>query len=254
MGKKNYTFMLLNIDTEKVDRKYDIKIVSNLVVDDEDFIPSNTTKLSELPIEKNSTDIISFLDESKKLHKCDITMIDFTSNKKLDSYNSYNCYWCRHAIETLPLGCPINYIANTAIKKYYSEISKDNYTIKENITKNKIIESDKIQTIEKGIYMTDGSFCSFNCIIAYVNDNKKTKIYDNSIMLTTKLYNDINGTTKISIIPAPHWRLLKEYGGNMSITEFRSSFNKIEFESFGIIKKLPEFNSVATIFEKKIKF
>lgn len=258
MVKKNYTFVLVNIDTEKIDKKYDIKIISNLVVDDDNFIPNNTTKLSELPIEKNSTDIISFLDESKKLHKCDVTMIDFTSHNKVEHNNSYNCYWCRNNIETLPIGCPINYIANTAIKNYYSEISKDNYTIKENITKHKIVQSDKINIIEKGIYMTDGSFCSFNCIIAFVNDNKKNKLYDNSIMLTTKLYNDINninGTTnKISIIPAPHWRLLKEYGGNMSITEFRNSFNKIEFESFGIIKKLPKFNSIGTIYEKKIKF
>jgi hypothetical protein len=252
MVKKSYVFVL-HIDTEKIDKKYDIKIISNIIID-EDFIPNNTTKLSELPIEKNSTDIISFLDESKKLHKCNVTMIDFTSNKKLEFNSCYNCFWCRNAIDTLPLGCPINYVANTAVKKYYSEISKDNYTIKENITKHKIIESEKINIIEKCSYITDGSFCSFNCIIAFVNDNKKNKLYDNSIMLTTKLYNDINGTSKIHITPAPHWRLLNEYGGNMNITEFRNSFNKIEFENFGTIKNIPEFNSIGTIYEKKIKF
>jgi hypothetical protein len=73
-------------------------------------------------------------------------------------------------------------------------------------------------------------------------------------MLTTKMYNNINGTAKISITPAPHWRLLNEYGGNLTITEFRNSFNKIEYDNFGTVKNLPEFHSIGTIYEKKLKF
>lgn len=255
MVKKNnkYIFILKNIDTEKIDRKYDIKIISNISVD-EDFIPNNTTKLSELPIEKGSFEIVSFLDESKKLHKCLVSMIDFKSKKEIQKYNNYSCYWCRHYIETLPLGCPIKYVSNVAVKNYYSEISKDMYTIKENITKNKVIKSDNTDTLNNNYYETDGIFCSFNCIMAFIIDNKKNNIYDNSIMLLTKIYNDIYGTKKVYITPAPHWRLLSEYGGNLSIIEFRSSFNKIEYEEHGISKNLPEFMSISSIFEKKIKF
>jgi hypothetical protein len=251
--KINRYIFVLNVDVEKIDKKYDIKIISN-IIDDEDFVPNNTTKLSELPVEKGCIDIVSFLDESKKLHKCTLTMIDFNMNKKLEYSDSYNCFWCRHHIDTLPLGCPISYVSNTAVKKYYSEISKDHYTIKENITKHKIIESDKIDTLEENFFFTDGVFCSFNCIIAFILDNKRNKLYDNSIMLTTKMYNNINGTAKISITPAPHWRLLNEYGGNLTITEFRNSFNKIEYDNFGTVKNLPEFHSIGTIYEKKLKF
>ena len=252
MVKKNRYIFTLNLDAEKIDKKYDIKIISNISSMDEDFIPVNTTKLSELPVEKNDSDIVSFLDESKKLHKCNVSMIDFSTKKELLPDNIYYCFWCRHKIDSVPLGCPIAYVTDTAVKNYYSEISKDNYTIKENITKNKMIENDKINILQKKYFLTDGVFCSFNCKIAFINDNKKNNLYDNSMMLSTKMYNEIYGTNKINIIPAPHWRLLKNYGGNLTIEEFRKTFNTVEYEHHGIV--LPEFKPIGNLYEKKIKF
>jgi hypothetical protein len=253
MVKKKYIFVLKNIDSEKIERKYDIKIMSN-ITSELDFIPNNTTKLSELPVEKGSSiDIISFLDESKKIHKCNVCMIDFKTKQELQYYN-YNCFWCRNSIDTVPLGCPIKYVSNVAVRTYYSEISKDNYTIKQNITTNNNVDTDKISVINKAHYETDGIFCSFNCIMAFILDNKKDKLYDNSLMLLIKMYNDMMGANKASISPAPHWRLLIEYGGNINIKEFRASFNKIDYEHHGVIKNFPEFNSVGVLYEKKIKF
>jgi hypothetical protein len=251
MVKKNKYIFTLKVDAEKIDKKYDIKVVSNISLED-DYIPVNTTKLSELPIDKNSLDVISFLDETKKLHKCGVTMIDFNSNKEILPTDEYYCFWCKHKINTIPIGCPISYVTDTAIKKYYSEISKDNYTIKENITKNKVIDNEKIDVLKKKCYITDGFFCSWNCKIAFINDNKKNKLYDNSMMLSLKMYNDIFGSNIVNIIPAPHWRLLKVFGGNMTIEQFRNSFNKIEYEQHGVI--LPNFKSIGMLYEKKIKF
>jgi hypothetical protein len=142
-----------------------------------------------------------------------------------------------------------------AIKKYYSEISKDIYTIKENIPKDKIIpEDDKIKLIHNDYYETDGIFCSFNCAMAYICDNKHIRIYDDSVMLLIKMYNDLFKTNSISINPAPSWRLLNVYGGHLTINEFRESFNKVDYESHGITRNFMRQESIGTIYEQKIKF
>jgi hypothetical protein len=266
MSKKNRTFILRDVDTDEVDKKYDIKLVSNISTID-DFIPQNTTKLSELS-ERSSTDIVSFLDESKRLHKCFVTMIDFKSNNEHASYSSYNCFWCRHGIDTKPLGCPIRYVSRSAKKVYNSEISKETYTIKENVTENKVkvlndnkesltSANSKIDILPNNYYSTYGIFCSFNCIMAFILENKHNRLFDLSTILLSKMYNEIMNTkcSKLTVIkPAPHWTLLVEYGGTLTIKEFRNSFNKIEYEHHGHIKNFPEFLSIGDLYEQKIKF
>ena len=82
----------------------------------------------------------------------------------------------------------------------------------------------------------------------------------------SKLYFDMNlkdsddTTTKfdknnvIFIESAPHWRLLEEYGGYLTITKFRENFNKILYEYRGIINPEIYFKSIGHIYEEKIKF
>jgi hypothetical protein len=261
-----YIFVLKNIDSEKIERKYDIKtIVNNFSENIKTDIDLNITKISELNTDRSS-DIVCFLDESKKQHKCNVSMIDYNTGLELKSNNScekslYHCFWDRNPFNTVPIGVPIRYVANTAVKKYISEISKDMYIIKENITKNKkASENTNITFTNKPYYETDAICCSFNCAMAFILDNKKNRLYDNSEMLLIKMYNDIMLSEQkltdniLNIDPAPSWRLLKEYGGNITIEEFRNNFNKIEYENFGYVKNFPTFNSIGVLFEKKIKF
>lgn len=251
---KKYLFTLSNINTEETDRKYGITLVSNISQFEEN-LPDNTTKISELNTEHSTPEVISFLDESKKQHQCNVSMIDFSTKTEV-SLLRYYCFWCRHPFNTKSIGCPINYISNQAIKNYYSEITRDTYTIKENITSSRKenVEDDKISVSEKNYYKTDGVFCSFNCCKAYIRDNKHNKLYSKSEFLLSKMYNDMMGTKMIIIDPAPHWRLLREYGGFMSIQEFRSSFNKAEYECHGMVEDFPVFKPSGMIFEEKIKF
>ena len=125
---KKYIFILKSINSEKVDQKYGISIVSNLTSNDDQ--PINTTKLSELNDIGNQPETISFLDETKRLFQCNISMIDLFNGENVKNFNKYNCFWCRHAFDTEPIGCPIRYVSNKGIKTYFSEISKDKYTIK----------------------------------------------------------------------------------------------------------------------------
>jgi hypothetical protein len=271
---KKYIFTLKNINTEKIEQKYGITIVSNIANVD-DIPPENSTKLTELAEEH--VDVISFLDETKRLYQCHISMIDFKSGEDVKNLK-YCCYWCRHKFESASIGCPIKYISKKAVKNYFSEVSKDFYTIKENITRQRsqMIHQNKSKfvftemastapapppaatcTIEinhKDYYSTDGIFCSFNCCKAFIKDNKHNKLYESSDILLTKLYNDMYNVKNIVINPSPHWRLLVDYGGNLTIQQFRDNFNKTTYESHGVIRNTDIFKPIATLFEEKLNF
>jgi hypothetical protein len=258
IGKK-YIFVLKGVKTEKVDKRFGISIVSNITVEDQ--VPQNTTKISDLTTLRNTPEIISFIDEAKKAHKCTISMIDFNTKKEFPHSCIYDCFWCRNAIPdtVMAIGCPIKYIPTQAVKSYYSEITKDRYTIKENITSKhqKAIEKSKdsnLTLLRRDYYLTDGIFCSFNCCMAYIEDHKHNSMYDLSEMLLLKMYHNIYPTKVTCIDEAPHWRKLKQCGGDLAIEEFRDSFNKIEYKDHGYFSSTPKFKSLGVLFEEKLKF
>ena len=129
--KGKYSFTLIGVNVCHINNTYGIKISSEEFVDNK--ISSNTTKLTDLNTDKGTPEVISFLDESKKIHTCHISMIDFHSRMDVNLLR-YHCFWCKNPFDTSPIGCPIKYITSQAEKKYYSHISRDTYTIKENIT------------------------------------------------------------------------------------------------------------------------
>ena len=243
-----YVFTLPGINTDSIDKKYEIGVVSNIAQVQDNF--DNVTKISELSANSNN---ISWVDESKHLRKCKVSMIDFSTEQDVRKLR-YNCFWCRHKFDSEPLGCPIRYVSKVATKSYYSEISKDIYTIKQNIQSNKVI-SDMSDVTKDSYYETDGIFCSFPCTLAFILDNKHCRMYDNSKMLLLNIYNNLREDGKISHInSAPHWRLLQEYGGHMSISEFRNSFAKADYNRYGTTRNYPKFKSVGILYEEKIRF
>ena len=260
--QKRYQFILKGVNTEKVEQRFSISIMSNIntLVDK---IPTNVTKLSDL---KTINTFISFLDEAKKSHKCVVSMIDFSNKNEFSSENycrklGYNCFWCRNNIpqNIIPIGCPIKYVPNQAVKTYYSDISNDEYTIKENITKNKLkkitdSKDNRIKIIDKDYYITDGIFCSFNCCYAYIAENKRNPLYNISETLLLRMYNTIYSDKITSIDSAPSWRKLKEYGGDMTIDEFRSSLGKIEYKEYGFVCEFIKFKPIGVLYEEKLKF
>lgn len=287
-GRKASTYKFaLDIDTEKTSLKYRINKQSH----PEDLLSSvsegrsnsrSTTKLTDLNSDQKGTpETVSFLDESKKSHVCQVSMIDFASGMNVNLLR-YNCYWCRHPFDTRPIGCPIRYVSSQITVTYISQISKDTYTIREQLTKKEredVISAtskggelassdgdrtsassssgnggDQVVVSEKEYYETDGVFCSFNCCKAFINDNKHNRMYDNSESLLTKMYNEFMGTKACVIIPAPSWRLLEQYGGNRNIIKFRNGFNKIEYEEHGNTKRVPKFVPLGILFEEKINF
>lgn len=260
MTEKKYIFTLKDINTEKVDQRFGISIISN-IKECVNQLPENTTKLSDLAVNRNTPEIISFIDEAKKIHKCTISMIDFNTHNKVTNCSIYDCFWCKNNIHSnvLAIGCPIKYVCSQAVKIYYSEISKDKYTIKENITTRRTNNikkegNNKLSIIDKNYYLTDGIFCSFNCCMAYIDNNKHNSMYDMSECLLLKMYHDIYPSKVTSIDKAPHWRKLKQYGGDLTIDQFRDSFNKIDYDGYGYVSCVPNFKSIGVLYEEKLKF
>jgi hypothetical protein len=255
--KSKYNF-ILKIDIGKTNQKYNIESHPEELLQENASESSitNTTKLSELNTDKKGTpETISFLDESKRLHTCMVSMIDFNSRMDVNLLR-YHCFWDKNPFDTKPIGCPIKYVSSQAVKKYYSQISRDTYTIKENVTSSdqNTVDDDRIFINEGKYYETDGVFCSFNCCKAFIAKHKHMRLYDSSDMLLTKMYNELNSTKSVVIVAAPDWRLLLQYGGPLNIIRFRDGFNKLEYEYHGDVKFPPNFLPIGRIFEEKINF
>ena len=167
MSKPNnkYIFTLRSINIDQINAKYGIELRDNFTASEDN--PDITTKLTALNhIEKGTPEIISFLDESKCIRSCCVSMIDFVSKKDVNLLR-YNCFWCRHPVDTKPIGCPTKYISNQAVKKYHSHISKDTYTIKEGIMVKKAIEQHPDANKRKLIISNKASFTG-----AFIDEGK----------------------------------------------------------------------------------
>lgn len=255
--QKRYTFTLYGVNIIKVDQKYSIVHVAN----EDEAIPLNTTKIGDLDIIRKTPNIVSFLDESKQLKRCTLSMIDFQTGNSVQQTQGlrYKCFWDREYIpdNVTPLGCPIKYISKKATKTYISEISKEKYSIRENVTVYKANEltdrkDGRLEVDGVDYYETDGVFCSFNCCMAFIQspEAKHNPLYRYSEMLLLRMWSLFNDSSEpVQILPAPHWRTLREFGGHLSIEQFRESFNRIQFINHGI-----RFSSLGYLFEDKLKF
>lgn len=256
---KNYFSSVAKNNTDKGDKGDKVKDNYNM---DFENIGSNKS-----PKKENITsigDIISSCDNKPLLENITtiITMQDYLSGDFLPKNTDICCFWCRHQFEGIPLGCPITYKNNQIEKNYYSEITKDNYIIKENIdndrfkiTKNNISFPDYktkgIKLVEKNYFISDGIFCSFNCCLAFINDNKGNSLYDNSKSLLLHIYHNIGGSVD-ELIPAPSWRLLKVYGGQLSIEHFRKSSSTNLYKQINVIYDMPKFKPIGFYFTSSI--
>lgn len=259
---KNPTITIKSISLNEIDIKFNFKKydTEKPMIKQVDKSLNTKTKLTEHLKETKITQF-SFVDESKKDHLCSITMKNFVNNKTLPTTTNINCFWCRNTFPYHPIGCPIDYKNRKVYKKYYSEITKTRYVLQESVTKNQMKTSMEMEqnnfeldNLDTNYYLIDGIFCSFNCCYAYILSNKLNPLYKNSTMYLKKLYYEMFKDSECKLNPAPDWRLLKEYGGELSIEDFRKNFYKIDYIDINDFTfQFPECKSVGMLFEKKIK-
>lgn len=174
---------------------------------------------------------ISFYDEKRLEYKAHATMIHYLKNEMFPLKTDIKCFWCKYNFDSCPIGCPIKFVNSLIEKRYTSNITKDEYYMKENVTKEKLAKisgaktSIKIEPCERNYYLVDGIFCSFNCIAAFIKENCGNVLYKDSSNLLKCLYSELYNDTWKKITPAPDWRLLKDFGGSLTIEDFRKFFN-----------------------------
>lgn len=167
------------------------------------------------------------------------------------------CFWDHHTFDTVGIFCPLSYrpkqvakLGQTEVKqrsKNISDLNIDNFMIKENIPKNKDISTlNNIIEITDAYYEVDGIFCSPECCLAFIND-QKTKVGGSKYFDSKRLlYNMLNLTKEEDIFPANDFRLLKCYGGNLSIEQFRNNNKSISYQEIGTTVL------ISHLYEKKI--
>lgn len=158
--------------------------------------------LKQSPKQKDNGDIKKLKLEVEELKKQNKILSNKLHNvkpskKKMINYYLTNysqqtkCWWCKNHFEEPSIGLPENYY------------------------------DDKFEMI--------GNFCSFNCAKAYNMDLADNNVWKRNSLLDY-LY-QLTYNEDIEILVAPHWKTLKDFGGNLSIEQFRDDFlmNKSEF-------------------------
>ena len=248
--KKKETFLLKNIDPLAIEKKYGLVADTPQHKLDQKIGVTPINSLYTMPssITETKDNFFTFIDESKKF--C-ITMKDSITKERICSQT---CYWCRHYFTTVPIGCPIQYVPNSVAKMCKSELTKEDYIVEQSIPKGVTVDTKNFKMVYNDYYETEGSFCSFNCALAYINDQGNNFYYRNSKSLLMKMRMEIFSDNQIDkLLPAPSWKLLREYGGMMDIEQFRNeSRNHMyvdrSYRVTGIPKMVPRGNIYEQIF------
>lgn len=94
------------------------------------------------------------------------------------------CWWCKYTFDTIAVQLPENYYNNT--------------------------------------FFCIGNFCSYNCCKSYNLDLNDNLIYKRESLLNLLYF--MTYSIYIPIKAAPHWIALEDFGGNLSIKQFRENF------------------------------
>jgi len=271
---KRETFLLKQVDPVQVENKYGLRDVPILKTPSVNIGLITTTTILLRPPHALS---VQFCSQPQQF-----TSIDTLSNSRLryvpfiekssqhcvtmlDSFRktaitATQCYWCRHSFSSQAIGCPLSYFPSKVVKQCRSEITKETFElcqsissrVRESLQQN---EQKDFKVIENEYYSTDGAFCSFNCCMAFINDNCHKPLYERSRELLMRMYLKIFDTTDVKIEPAPSWRLLREYGGELGIDEFRNSLGRYMYiDHHYNVYELPSVHPVGQVFKKESVF
>ena len=97
-------------------------------------------------------------------------------------------------------------------------------------------------------FETEGMFCSFPCIKAYIMENLNNPRYKESLSNLTLLFSNIHKCVK-PIPIAPSWKVLEDWCGHQTIEQYRSSFDRLVYEDTNNVMR-PIMFPVSTIYEE----
>lgn len=236
------------------------------------FLSQEIEEIAEIPmadlLHEKSKRAYYFLDARKAQNKFWAIMIDVTQNGPLPNTTQKPCWWCRHKFSTKPIGCPLKYHPQKS-----TGIEKERFEEK--------LKSAGLPVDSNDFFETEGCFCSFPCCKAFILDQKGSVKYKESLTLLSLLFSILYSTDKRPVgifsldrtknptkqdalktndadekrdFPvAPSWKLLKDYGGHLTIEQWRATFGKLEYDPTVNTRRPYMFCSSQYISEKKIK-
>ena len=183
-------------------KKYLNSIVNNNLNTDEIINSEEEKVIYHLPLDPNKIESIELNNifikpESNKLDIEDLNTSTDVLNTIININNNINkifiymlnfnkntkCWWCKNTFNTPSIQLPENY---------------------SNLT----------------FYCT-GHFCSFNCVKSYNLDLNDTITFKRNSLINLLYY--LTYLEHKNIIQAPHWLILEEFGGILSIEKFREN-------------------------------
>ena len=169
---------------------YDPKSNNNNIFENIDN--KNKEKKDEVVIEKNYNIHNKNNFVNKNIKTILVQFDDFNKINQWPNTIDIKCWWCCHNFDNTPCGIPIKY--KSAIDTFY-------------------------------VY---GCFCSFNCALSYNFQTKSDKKWERAGLIQL-LYNKSTNTDE-EITYAPERECLKDFGGYMTINEFRNKQKDKEYK------------------------
>lgn len=189
-----------------------------------DVLPA-VTSTPTAPEVANFTTLVSHLLQEETPASQYASFLDWSKKERYMEFipcgfteqKDYYCFWDSEKIDTLPVVCPLSYSGGT--------------------------------------FEVEGTFCSFDCCYAYINEHSKSNrvLYKDSSHLLHYLYYQLHpedNWKSIRLDPAPSWRLLEKFQGKLSVQEFRKGFQKVLY----LDTKLVSLPFVGRIYEKVNRF
>lgn len=184
-----------------------INKIDNIINSDENKNSENENIILHLPISINNinninnintnllinNDSINDSTNEKYINDSDYISSAININSNINKINIHilnfnkntKCWWCKYNFDTEPIQLPDDYYNNT--------------------------------------FYCIGHFCSFNCIKSYNLDLNDTLVWKRESLINLLYYKIYS--KYIKIMAAPHWLSLIDFGGNLTINEFRINFH-----------------------------
>ena len=110
--------------------------------------------------------------------------VNKVSVHKINFKQSTKCLWCKYTFDNTPVEMPEDYYNDT--------------------------------------FYCCGHYCSWNCMMAYNIDLNDTATWKRASLINLMFYRTYNVFKEI--VPAPSWLMLEDFGGILSIKDFRNLF------------------------------
>ena len=190
-----------NYSTQKQEESENFPIITentvsnDLVVEEKDINYNNILNSENLNTESNNNNNaiggIKSINKTNNKRKSNAIMIyynEYNKRKEWPKNSSLNCFWCCHTFNNTPCALPTK--------------------------------------IKNDIFYVFGNFCSKECCAAYnfESGDNSNNIWERYTLLNY-LYSMIEENPDLRIKLAPHRMTLEMFGGNLSIEEFRETFN-----------------------------